>query len=138
MTLEVVPVPGTFAVDVAATFTSVMLVSAMPKEKFGASGQQETNSEGVPKWTVEAAVTFTPTIHGMKPLSELISVTITDRTPPGQGLNPGTPIVFDGFRVGLNPPEVRDTKLRGGKLWYSATGLRSLIPAQSGRRENAA
>lgn len=130
--------PGTFAVDVTATFTSAMLVSAMPKETFGANGQQETAKDGTPKWVVEAAVTFTPTIPGMKPLSELISVTITDRTMPGQGLNPGTPIVFDGFRVGLNPAELKNERLRGGKLWYSATGIRSLVPAQSTRRENAA
>jgi len=130
--------PGTFVVDVAATFTSAMLVSSMPKEKFGAQGQQETNAGGVPKWTVEAAVTFTPTIPGMKPLSELISVTITDHAAPGQGLNPGTPIVFDGFRVGLNPPEVRDSKLRGGRLYYSAAGFRSLVAAQPTRRESVA
>jgi hypothetical protein len=129
--------PGTFAVDVAATFTSAMLVSSMPKEIFGTNGQQETAKDGTPKWTIEAAVTFTPTIPGMKPLSELITVTITDRTQPGQGLNPGTPIVFDGFRVGLNPAELKNERLRGGKLWYSAAGLRSLVAAQP-RREHAA
>lgn len=130
--------PGTFAVDYTATFTSAMLVSAMPKEQFGANGRQETNSQGVPKWTVEVAATFTPTITGMKPLTELISVTITDHAQPALGLNPGTPIAFDGFRVGLNPAELRNEKLRGGRLYYSATGIRSLIAAQPNRREPAA
>ena len=40
--------PGTYAVDTAATFTATMLVSAMPKIRFGTE-VQETNAAGVPK-----------------------------------------------------------------------------------------
>lgn len=115
----------------------------MPKEQYGAQGQQETDNAGVPKWTVEVAVTFTPTASGMKPISELISVTITDRVQPGQGLNPGAQVAFDGFRVGWNPPEIvpgkpnQPPRIRGGKLWYNAVALRSFA-APSARREQAA
>lgn len=129
--------PGTFAVDLAATLTSAVLVSVTPKEIFGANGQQETAKDGTPKWTVEVAVTFTPTVVGMKPLSELISVTITDRTPPAQGLNPGAPVTFEGFRVGLNPAELANGRIKGGRLWYTAAALRS-FPTSAARREPAA
>lgn len=124
--------PGTFAVDVAATFTSAVLISVGPKPKFGgAVNQQETSADGTPKWVAEVAVTFTPTVAGMRAQSELITITVTDRQQPALGLNPGTPVFPDGLRVGLNPPELRDEKLRGGKLWYTATGLRSLASSQS-------
>ena len=129
---------GTFAVDAAATFTSVVLINVAPKVKFGTTGQQEVNAAGVPKWSVDVAVTFTPTLAGMAAHSELITLTVTGAGQPGLGLNPGSPVALDGFRVGLNPPEMRDEKIRGGKLWFSASGLRSLAVAQGSRRENAA
>lgn len=131
--------PGTFAVDIPATFSMIMLVNITPKPKFGGKeGEQETNSAGIPQWIVEAAATFSATTPGMRPVSEMVSITITDRQMPGQGLNPGTPVVFEGLRVGLNPPEVRDGKLRGGRLWYNATSLRPLAASAPARSERAA
>ena len=131
--------PGTYAVDYAATFTSAILVNCMPKLVFGTkTQQQETNAQGIPKWQLDVAVTYTPTTPGMPAQSELISVTITDGAHPAQGLNPGTPVAFDGLRVGLNPPEVRDGKLRGGKLWHTAMGVRSLVVSQPGPRRGDA
>jgi hypothetical protein len=137
--------PGTFAVDLAATFKSVLLISSGPKMRFGMSGQQETNAAGVPKWLVEVAATFTPTSPGMPETSELLRITVTDHANPGDGVNPGTPIVLDGFRVGTNPPEQKEGGgIRGGRLWFTASGFRSAAAsAMSARRpsssgENAA
>jgi hypothetical protein len=132
--------PGTYAVDLPATFSAIMLVNVTPKQKFGGQpGQQETNAAGVPQWVVDAAATFIPTFEGMRAASEMISFTVASPVHPAQNLVPGTAIVVDGFRVGLNPPEQRaDGKgIKGGKLWCTAAGLRPLVPA-SGRRENAA
>lgn len=134
--------PGTFAVDAAATFKNAVLVNSGPKPKFGGSpGEQETNAAGVRKWIVQVAVTFTPTTPGLPEISELIAVTITDHANPGEGLAPGTAIVLDGLRVGINPPERTDKGgIKGGKLWYTATGLRSASAASitSRRSESAA
>jgi hypothetical protein len=129
---------GTFAVDAAATFTYVMFVNSMPKLKYGAATPtQETNAAGVPKWAVDLTVTFTPTLPGMAPESEVLTVTITDSVQPGQGLNPGAPVQLEGLRIGHNPPELTENKkIRGGKLWYNATGLKPLGAAQSSRRES--
>ena len=129
--------PGTHAVDITATFTSMMLVNSMPKLKFGSESVQETNAAGVPKWSVDLAVTYTPTVAGMRAESELITVTIADHANPAQGMNPGSPVALEGMRVGLNPAEVKNERLRGGKLWFTATALRNLAPPAS-RRENAA
>lgn len=129
--------PGTYAVDTTATFDSMMLVNATPKLKFGSERVQETNAAGVPKWSIDLAVTYTPTVVGMAAQSELITVTITDHAHPAQGLNPGSPVVLEGMRVGLNAAELRNERLRGGKLWFTATGLRSLAPAANRRPETA-
>jgi hypothetical protein len=130
--------PGTFAIDTAATFTTCMLVNAGPKPKFGAADQQETNAQGMPKWLLEVAVTFAPGAPGMPAISELIAVTVTGPHNPVEGVPAGTPITFDGLRAGLNAPEHgQNGRIRGGKLWYTATAIRPAL-ASSGRRSESA
>jgi hypothetical protein len=119
--------PGTFVIDAGATFTSTLLLSSSPKREFGAAeGVQAKNGAGVPKWAVEVAVTFAPAFEGQQPVSEILSVTVPAAGDPAMGMTPGTPVTLEGFRAGLTAPEKRDDgRIRGGKLWYSATGLRS-------------
>lgn len=129
---------GTFAVDCAATFAAALLMSSAPKTKFGTQ-VQDVSAAGVPKWTVEAAVTFLAQ-EGMRPVSEVIALTVTSPADPGQGIPPGTLVVFDGFRVGISAPEKNDRGgIRGGKFWYQAAAIR---PANANVRsrggENAA
>jgi hypothetical protein len=120
--------PGTFAIDAAATFSAAILMSSSPKYRFGTE-VQDASAAGLPKWTVEAAVTFVVE-PGMRPVSEVIAMTVTAPTDPAQGIGQGSPIVFDGFRVGMSPPEKNDRGgIRGGKLWFQAAGVR---PASSG------
>ena len=129
--------PGTFAIDTAATFTTCMLVNAGPKPKFGAADQQETNAQGTPKWLLEVAVTFAPGAPGMPAISELISVTVTAPHNPVEGVPAGTPITFDSLRAGLNVPEHgQNGRIKGGKLWYTAIGIRPVM-ASSGRRSES-
>ena len=119
--------PGTFVIDTAATFASPpLLMGCLPKVKYGSEGQQDVSANGERKWEAQAAVTFHPAAPGMRPVSEVISVTITGpATNPGDHITPGTPVTFDGFRVGWSAPEASDTgRIKGGKPWYQASGLR--------------
>jgi hypothetical protein len=114
---------GTFAVDTAATFSSALMMTSAPKFKFGTQ-VQDVSAGGLPKWTVEAAVTFLAE-PGMRPSSEVISMTVTGPGDPGQGIPPGTLIAFDGFRIGMSAPEKNDRGgIRGGKAWYQAAAVR--------------
>jgi hypothetical protein len=125
--------PGTFVIDHNQTFAAALLMSTAPKPKFGEPDRQEAAADGQPKWLAEVAVTFAPS-NGMKPVSEVLTVTITGAD-PGRTVQVGSPVIFDGLRVGVNPPEKRDNgTIRGGRLWYSATGLHSANgrPAKEG------
>lgn len=116
--------PGTFAIDTEQTFAAALLMSAGPKLKFG-EAVQDVSAAGVAKWTLEVAVTFR-TEPGMRPVSEVISVTVTAPSDPAQGVMPGAPVALDGFRVGISPPEKNDRGgIRGGKFWYQASGVRT-------------
>ena len=130
--------PGTFVIDTAATFAAPpLLMGCTPKVKYG-STEQDVSATGERKWEAQAAVTFQPAAPGMRPVSEVISVTITGPgTNPGEHIQPGTPVEFDGFRVGVSAPETRENgRVRGGKPWYQASGLRSSLV--TGRAKDAA
>jgi hypothetical protein len=66
----------------------------------------------------------------MRPISEVITVSLTGGTNPGDVLTPGTPVEFDKLRVGVSSPEMRDSgngrgpRVSGGRAWYSASGVR--------------
>jgi hypothetical protein len=120
---------GTFVIDQGATFSTAVLMSTAPKDRFGSPGVQDTSAEGVPKWLAEVAVTFTAN-GGLKPVSDVLTVSVTARANPSDGLQLPAPVAFEGLRVGVNPPEKRDNgSIRGGRLWYAATGLRSSLHA---------
>jgi hypothetical protein len=123
--------PGTFVVDATNTFAAALFMASNPKLKFGTkTGEQEMSAAGLPKWGVQAAVTFHG-INGMQPVSEVITITVEGPTDPCQGMPPGTPVIFDGFRVGISAPERNDKGgIRGGKPWYQAGSIR---PVQQGR-----
>ena len=76
---------------------------------------------------VQAAVTHHAE-PGMKPVSEVIAVTVTVTGPgtdPCAAIPPGTPIVFDRMRVGFSVPEARENGrgIRGGRPWYQAADV---------------
>jgi hypothetical protein len=120
---------GTFVVDQAATFSTAVLMSTAPKERFGSPGVQDTSAEGVPKWAAMVAVTFTPN-GSMAPVSDVLTVSVTQPANPADGMQLPAAVVFEGLRVGVNAPEKRDNgSIRGGRLWYAATGLRSSLHA---------
>jgi hypothetical protein len=116
---------GTYVIDQRATFATAILMGSAPKTKFGET-VQDVSANGERKWAVEAAITFHAQ-PGMRPVSEVISVTVTGPpADPAQAIPPGSPIEFDGFRVGVSTPEKRDNgRVVGGKPWHSATGVRA-------------
>jgi hypothetical protein len=119
----------TLVVDANATFATMLLMSAAPKEKFQQPGVQDVSADGTPKWSAQLAVTYNAE-NGMAPTSEVLNVSITSHANPVDGIPPGSPVVPDGLRAGVNSPERRDNgSIRGGRLWYSATGLRSSLMA---------
>ena len=67
--------PGTVHVDVRSTFATILLMSIGEKLKFG-TDVPEVNAAGEAKYTAELAVTYRAE-NGMKPVSEVISATLT-------------------------------------------------------------
>jgi hypothetical protein len=109
--------PGTLTIDTNATVQAVLLMASGPKLKFGRT-EQEISARGERKWDVQAAVTYHAE-PGMKPLSEVIAVTVTGPpTDPCASITPGTPVVFDKMRFGFSPPEARENGrgIRGGHV----------------------
>ncbi len=126
--------PGTITVAQQETFAAPPItVAVAPKLKFG-TDVQEVNKDGEAKWTVQAAVTYAPQF-GMKAVAEVIEVTVTGED-PSAFLAPGTPIEFNRLQVGVSAPEQRDngrggTRVSGGKLWFTAAGVRPVNGRQS-------
>jgi hypothetical protein len=121
----------TYTIDTAATFATALLMASGPRTKFG-SDAQDVSAEGEKKWTVQAVVMAHPE-PGRQPQSEVISVTITGgANDPAAGMMPGTPIQFDGLRLGVSTPEKRGERVSGGKPFFSAAGIRAAAPPRNG------
>jgi hypothetical protein len=126
--------PGTLTVNAKQTFATMLLMSAAPKIKFG-TNEPDISATGEKKHTAEVAVTYLAE-GGMRPVSEVISVTVTG----GDNITipPGTPVEFDTLRAGVSQPEKRDNgRIAGGKLYWMASGIRPAAP-QLGRKPEAA
>jgi hypothetical protein len=125
---------STFIVD-PATFASAIVMATAPKEVFGQPGNQDVNAQGEKKWTAQVAVSYAPDQNSMTAPAEVLNVSVAGED-PGVACPPGTPVSFDRLRAGLNPPEKRDNgTIRGGRLWYSAAGIR---PVQSWSKKSDA
>jgi len=126
---------STFIVDLA-TFASAITMGTAPKDVFGQPGTQDRTAAGLPKWSAAVAVSYAPDANGMTAPAEVLTVSIASNEDPGTSCLPGTAVTFDQLRAGLNPPEKRDNgTIRGGRLWYSAAGIR---PAQSWSKKSDA
>lgn len=124
--------PGTVHVDIRQTFTTILLMSISEKMKFGTE-VPEVSAQGEAKYTAELAVTYRPE-NGMKPVSEVITATLTggDRTAI-LSLPPGSVVEVTGLRCGVSAPEKRDDgRLRGGRLYWMISGIRQ-VSGQLGR-----
>jgi hypothetical protein len=129
---------GTLIVD-PSTFTSAIVMATAPKLVFGTqTGEHDTNAAGVLKWTAQVAVSYAPDSNGMTAPAEVLNVSVAADTDPGITCPPGTSVTFDQLRVGLNPPEKRDNgTIRGGRLWYSAAGIRPAVASYRAKSDAA-
>ena len=116
--------PGTVHVDIRATFATILLMSIAEKLKFGTE-VPEVSANGEAKYTAELAVTYRAE-NGMKPVSEVISATLTggDRNAI-LSIPPGSVVEVAGLRCGVSAPEKRDDgRVRGGRLYWMAGSIR--------------
>jgi hypothetical protein len=116
--------PGTIHVNTDATFATMILMGITEKTKFG-TDVPEVSASGEKKYTAEIAVQYRPE-YGMRPVSEVISATITGGDHNAiLGIPPGSPVALDGLRCGVSAPEKReDGRVRGGRLYFMASGIR--------------
>jgi hypothetical protein len=124
----------TLAVNPAATYAAVLLMSCGPKIEYGTT-VQATSADGTPKHEVQCAVTYLAE-PGQRAISEVINVTITSHVNPVDGLAIPCPVELVDLRVGWSLPQARENgRVSGGKPWYQASGMRSSL--HSGRQVKA-
>lgn len=116
--------PGTVTVDLRATFATMILMGITEKMKFGTE-IPEVSASGERKYTAEVAVTYHAE-NNMRPVSEVISVTITGGDHQAiLSIPAGSVISFDRLRCGVSAPEKReDGRVRGGKPYWMASAIR--------------
>ena len=129
--------PGTIHVDTDATFSTMILMGIAEKMKFG-TDVPEVSALGEKKYTAEIAVQYRP--EGMRPVSEVISATITGGDHSAiLGIAPGSPVVLEGLRCGVSAPEKRDDgRVRGGRLYFMASAIRSAASSYRAPKSDAA
>jgi hypothetical protein len=119
--------PGLITVSQQETFTAPPIVMTVgPKLKFG-STDQDVSRDGEKKWSVQAAVSFGAEF-GMRPVAEVIEVTVTGEDPSAV-IAPGSAVEFSRLRLGISAPEQRErkeggTRVVGGKPYWLADGVR--------------
>jgi hypothetical protein len=123
-------------IDQAASFQVCIFMAGGPKAEFGNPDRQATDANGIPKWEVACSVMEPPVMAGRRPNLEPLTVTITSDIDPTENLVQGQPVVFDTLRVGATAPEASQgddgrARVRGGKFYYSAQGVRAAAPVGS-------
>jgi hypothetical protein len=116
--------PGTVTVDVRSTFSTILLMSVAEKTKFG-TDQPDISATGERKYTAELAVTYFAE-NGMRPVSEVVSVTVTGGDHNAiLSIPPGSLVELDRLRCGVSAPERKENgRIAGGRLYWMAAGIR--------------
>jgi hypothetical protein len=125
-------VPITSAPVDPARFSGLMFMSCEPKVDRDTGAQHTTKDGSARKWTVTVAATKPATYDPTRQENDVLSVTVTSVDDPADGLVMGTPVTFTDFSVGVMAPEAGEGgKIRGGRLFWSASGVRPLVGAKS-------
>jgi hypothetical protein len=112
-----------------------MLVAIEPRmtrpDSAGEVPVQLTNREGTErKWTVQVVASLPSRWEDGRTDSEVLSVTVTCADDPVGKVAEGDQVEFKDLTVGVMPPEKTDAgRIRGGRLFWQATGVRSKVPA---------
>jgi hypothetical protein len=106
-----------------------MLVEIAPKAD-RETGVQFTSKDGSErKWTVQVVASMVSRFDATRTDSEVLSVTVTSAEDPTGQVAEGDQVYFDNLTVGVMPPEAGEGgRIRGGKLFWQATGVRSRLP----------
>lgn len=115
-----------------SAFTRLMLVEIAEKTDRD-TGRQITTKNGLErKWTAQVVASMPSRFEAGRTDSEVLSVTITSADDPVGQVTEGDLVVFDHLTVGVMAPEAGDNgRIRGGKLFWGATGIRSRSAAVS-------
>lgn len=129
--------PMTHVIDQEATFGTVFFMTCGPRLAYVAgpdgrrqpSGEQEHGRDsGLPKWSVQATA-----LSRDGETQQPLKVGIEAVTNPGEGLAPGTPVLFDQLELGVM------TRENGGaQLWYRAQGVLPMTPPNGQAKASAA
>lgn len=110
-----------------------MLVSIEPKSD-RETGVQFTNKDGTErKWNVQVVASLPSRFDVSRTDSEVLAVTVTCADDPTSKIAEGDVVEFAGLTVGVMPPEHNEStgRIRGGKLFWQAAGVRSRAHAGS-------
>jgi hypothetical protein len=115
-----------------AAFQRLMLVTIEPKTD-RETGAQFTSKDGTErKWTVQVVASLPSRFDSGRTESEVLSVTVTCAEDPREYISEGEPVAFADFTVGVMPPEAGDNgRIRGGKLFWQASGVSARVTAKS-------
>lgn len=109
-----------------ARFTALIFMGCEPKLDRD-TGNQHTSKDGMyRKWTVVVAASKPASWDPARAETDTLQVTVTSAEEPANGLVMGTPVTFTDFTTGVMSPEAdaESGKIRGGKLYWQATGVR--------------
>lgn len=109
-------------------FTRIQVVEIEPKTD-RTTGAQFTSRDGSErKWTVQAVFKMPSRFDPNRTDSDLLNVTVTCPDDPRDSVHEGDQVIFDGLTAGVMPPEADDSgRIRGGKLFWTASGVRSRV-----------
>jgi hypothetical protein len=115
-----------------ARFTALIFMGCEPKLD-RETGIQHTTKDGLSKkWAVLVAAAKPASYDADRTESDTLQVTVTSPDDPATGLTMGMPVTLDDFSVGVMAPEAGEGgKIRGGRLFWSASSVRALVPAKS-------
>lgn len=106
-----------------------MLVSIAPKADRETGVQFRTKDGSEAKWSCEVVASMPSRFDASRSDSEVLSVTITSAEDPTGGVAEGDQVRFDNLAVGVMAPEkAENDRIRGGRLFWTATGVRSRVP----------
>jgi hypothetical protein len=110
-----------------AAFIKFMIVSIEPRTDRD-TGIQLTNRDGTEKkWTVQVVAQLPSRWDSGRTESEVLPITVTCAEDPTMFVSEGDKVMFDNLTVGVMAPEANSEtgRIRGGKLFWGATGVRS-------------
>jgi hypothetical protein len=95
------------------------------------TGVQLTSKDGTErKWTVQVVASTPSRFDANRTDNEVLTVTVTCADDPAGKVAEGDQVEFANWTVGVMDPELNTAgRIRGGRLFDQATGIRTRVPA---------